>query len=337
MSKYNWTSYASPTSCLPRVPDGAKSLLAYLEDYLSWLFSMGICNCRNVRGGDTFSHHANCRALDAGIPTDNGAYIPAMGDPIIELLGPFGRRLGLDHLILNRIIYSARSPDGRPYTGVSPHNNHAHIGLSHSGAVNLTYATLVAVLGLPPGIALPGDEDAMKRGDSGFNVAVAQKRLGERGFDLGAFTPYSGPVPAWWTEGGFGPGEDGDFGGIMETGVQGFQEDLMEPKTGVLTGVQAASLGMAGGTQGAKGDKGDKGATGSRGAVGAVGVTGAAGSPGANGADGADGADGRTGATGVKGATGPQGADGEEGPQGEPGVGLEPGQEIELGQTATVL
>jgi len=305
------------------VPNGAKSLLAYLEDYFWYVNSLGICNCRNVGGSSSLSHHANCRALDAGIPTNGGLYIPAWGDPLIELLGPFGDRLGLDHLILNRRIYSARSPDGRYYGGVSPHNDHAHIGLSHSGAVNLNYATLVAVLGLPTGVQLPGDDEmnALKRGDKGNGVGWYQTALNEKS----AVTPKLVV--------------DQDFGPKTEAAVKQYQEQADFTKNGVIDGALGPLIAkdhpeMQGGE---KGDKGDKGATGARGATGAQGATGAAGTPGANGSDGDDGAAGKTGATGAKGATGSQGEDGATGPQGEPGVGLEPGQEIELGTTAKVL
>ncbi len=356
MSGYEWGAYASPTSCTPKLALGATSLAAYLQDSFAYTFSMGICNCRNTRGGSSFSHHANCRAYDCGIPTNGGVYRPELGDPIHQLLGPNGRRLGLDHLILNRIIYSARSPNGREYKGTHPHYNHAHIGLTAAAGGNLNYASIVAILGPPVGVPI-GDE-FMQAGDKGFQVAVAQKRLDALGYDLGLFTPFTGPIPAWWTEGAFAKGQDGDFGGVMTTAVSDFQADLGEAVTGVLNGVAAATLGMSGSTQGEKGDKGDqgdkglkgiqgnpgdkgdkgdKGATGSRGAQGAKGDRGAPGTPGANGADGEDGADGKTGATGAKGVKGDVGADGPDGPQGEAGVGLEPGQEIEFGTTGKVL
>jgi hypothetical protein len=152
---YNWAPYDAATGCVPH-PHGAKALAAYLEDRFPYQFSLGICNCRDVRGGTSWSHHAECRAYDCGIPTNSGAYRPELGDPIIELLGPHGKRLGLDHVILNRVIYSAKSPDGRPYTGVHPHYNHAHIGLHTIAADSLTYATLVSVLGTPTN---GGDDD----------------------------------------------------------------------------------------------------------------------------------------------------------------------------------
>ena len=189
---YNWGGYSAPTSCLPQIPQGAKSLLAYLEDSFSWVNSLGICNCRNSTGGSGLSHHANCRALDAGIPTgSNGSYLPAFGDPLIELLGPHGRELGLDHLILNRTIYSARSPDGRYYSGTHPHYNHAHIGLTTAGAINLNYASLVAILGEPAGgddmAFLPlKDGDGLSRGrpERREDVYLLQSMLGITGSGL---------------------------------------------------------------------------------------------------------------------------------------------------------
>ena len=150
---YTWGAYASPISCTPRTPLGATSLAAYLQDYFPYTFSMGICNCRLP------SHHSNCRAYDCGIPSNGGKYRTELRDPIHQLLGPVGRRLGLDHLILNRIIYSARSPNGREYKGVHPHYNHAHIGLTAVAGLNLNYASIVAILGPP--VSVPKGEDAM--------------------------------------------------------------------------------------------------------------------------------------------------------------------------------
>lgn len=156
---YSWAPYDAATGC-DQHPTGAKALLAYLVRAFPYGWSGGICNCRNINGGSSWSHHAECRAVDFMIPTAAGRYIPAYGDPIHELLGPHGRRLGLDHLILNRTVYSKKSPDGRYYGGRHPHYDHAHIGLHTIAADNLTYATLVSVLGDPGGIAPPTEGDA---------------------------------------------------------------------------------------------------------------------------------------------------------------------------------
>ena len=238
---YNWGRYASPTSCTPKIPGGAKSLLAYLIDSFPWVFSMGICNCRNTRGGSSLSHHANCRALDAGIPTNDGLYIPKYGDPIIELFGPHGRELGLDHLILNRIIYSARSPDGRRYLGVHPHRNHAHIGLTEAAAINLNYASLVAILGEPAGgdndmPFLPlKDGDGLDRGrpERREDVYLLQSLLGFTGSDL-----------------------DGFYGGDTATAVEPFTNPAGD---GTVCGGRTYASIQGEGTKGEEGEKGEDG------------------------------------------------------------------------------
>jgi len=151
MSDYNWAPYDPATSCV-KMPFGMTNLMAYLLKRFDWSRSMGICNCRLVNGGDTRSHHSECRAGDWGIDTNpDGSYIPELGDPLIELLGPHGKKLGLDHIILNRVIYSATSPDGRPYTGRHPHFDHAHMGIVQLAAHKLNMTTIIAVLGLPEG------------------------------------------------------------------------------------------------------------------------------------------------------------------------------------------
>ncbi len=195
---YNWMVYDPATGCIPHSA-GAKALAAYLEDRFPYQYSGGICNCRNINGGSTWSHHAECRAYDCMIPTDNGAYIPEYGDPIIELLGPHGRRLGLDHVILNRVFYADSSPDGRYYSGRHPHYNHAHIGLNTLGANNLTYATLVAVLGDPFDRNPPPGEETMlplEFGDVSEDIRLAKDRLNmvyNTGLDLQS-TVYDTPM-----------------------------------------------------------------------------------------------------------------------------------------------
>ena len=248
MTRYNWGSYASPTSCIPQTPQGAKSLAAYLEDYFPYQFSLGICNCRNIGGSSTFSHHANCRAYDCGIPTNGTAYRPELGDPIHQLLGPHGQRLGLDHLILNRVIYSRRSPDGRYYSGVHPHYNHAHIGLTAQAGINLNYATLVAVLGEPVGGPTPPGEDDME------TIKAIQKQCNAGGFK----------------------GADGralTVDGLLGPNTQHAMNSLA---------VAAARNPVPG----PKGDKGDTGASGTRGPTGAKGATGDTGPAGPRGPSG---------------------------------------------------
>ncbi len=234
---YTWAPYDAAHTCNQK-PQGAKALAAYLELAFPYQSSMGICNCRNTRGGSSKSHHAECRAYDAGVPVKpNGAARPELGDPIHQLLGPHGKRLGLDHLIYNRIIYSARSPDGRPYKGTHPHYNHHHIGLNTKAALNLNYATLVAVLGDPGGITPPpqGDDmsflpmmdgDGLSRGrlDKADDVTVLQDLLGFTGSD-----------------------KDGKYGAGTSAGVAPFSGDDGKVCSGETYGkIQRAALGGGG-------------------------------------------------------------------------------------------
>ena len=194
------------------------------------------------------SHHGPCWAVDLGIPTDNGAYIPEFGDPIIELIGPHGRRLGYDHSIMNRRIWSARSPDGRRYKGVHPHRNHMHLGHNKFAATNLTYATLVSVLGPPKG----EDGVILRRGSNGRYVAELQKGMSDFfAQDNGAFPPF--PGVSRFDGNPFGPGDDGDFGGICEQNVRNVQKMFGMPVNGVAdSSVQAVVFALYGDSQAAE-------------------------------------------------------------------------------------
>lgn len=143
MSRFNWAAYSGfDGRCDGKAHDGTRALLAYLQDRFPWGASLGIYNCRPP------SVHGDGRALDFRIPTGpGGAARPELGNQVVELLGPHGARLGIATLIYNRIIYSQRAPDGRPYTGPHPHKDHTHTDQTPASGMNLTYATLVAVLG----------------------------------------------------------------------------------------------------------------------------------------------------------------------------------------------
>lgn len=154
---FTFASYAGATGCTAYGPFGAQSLLTYIEDCYPQQTSMGICNCRPVAGGGAYSHHAECRAYDCGVAVsiDGGE----IGRQILNRVMPHGVRLGIDHVIYNLNpmgagrgdprIWSAAYPYGRVYTGVHPHKDHAHIGLTRASGRSLTYATLVSVCGIP--------------------------------------------------------------------------------------------------------------------------------------------------------------------------------------------
>lgn len=198
---YAWAPYERATGCTKYGPTGAEAMMVYLEDWFPGQTSFGICNCRAISGTSSWSHHAECRAYDEGFVVFTGQTI---GILTLYLLGPHGARLGIDHLIMNHQpgaadrgdprVYSARSPQGRTYTGAHPHKNHNHIGLTRNAGRRLTYATLVAVAGRPnptgDGAVLYGI-DIGKTGDPSVGpkpeYGVLQAFLVRQGFDIGAW------------------------------------------------------------------------------------------------------------------------------------------------------
>ncbi len=75
--------------------------------------SLGVYNCRTVRGGTTKSLHGEGRAVDLGLPLgSDGKGIP-VGHEIVRRLGVVGVDLGVQSVIYDRRIWSAVSPDGR--------------------------------------------------------------------------------------------------------------------------------------------------------------------------------------------------------------------------------
>ncbi len=236
---YNWAGYKGATGCTKYGPAGCQALLTYLEDRFPHQFSMGICSCRSVNGGSSYSHHAECRAYDEGMPIVVGQ---PLGYEVLELLGPHGAALGIDHIITNKkpwgsgrgepIIFSAKSPNGRVYTGAHPHKDHNHIGLTRNAGLHLTYATLVSVLG--PATSETGDDDMLlQKGSEGQSVAELQKIMAERfNQSNGTWTPL--PGKSAFDGQPFGKGEDGDFGGTCETNVKNVQGTLGQAKTGIV-------------------------------------------------------------------------------------------------------
>jgi hypothetical protein len=167
----NFAPYQSAVGCTRYGPAGPEAFMVYMEDRFPYQTSMGICACR-FTGTGSWSHHAECRAYDQGIPTNpDGSARRDLGMPIIELVGAHGARLGIDHIIYDRTIWSAVGPDGRPYTGESPHRNHIHWGFTRASATNLTYGTLREVLE-------GGDELLpLRKGDKKEDVRLLQIRL----------------------------------------------------------------------------------------------------------------------------------------------------------------
>lgn len=132
-------------------------------------YNLGIYNCRTVRGGATTSTHGEGRALDAGFPVGDPD-----GDDLLRRLLRVPGRLGIQCIIYERTIYSALSPEGRPYTGVVPHLDHLHIEFTREAAQDLTYETVKTVLARRR--RKPGTRD-LHIGMRGADVRWLQRRL----------------------------------------------------------------------------------------------------------------------------------------------------------------
>ncbi len=142
--------YAGATNCTGIAAGGARALLAWaLENYADsdGAVSLGIYNCRSVRGGSTKSLHGEGRAVDLGLPIGSDGKGMPVGRDIVDRMGGVGDAVGIQCVIFDREIWSAVSPSGRAYNGVHPHYDHLHIELTRSAAEHMTLATFRQRLG----------------------------------------------------------------------------------------------------------------------------------------------------------------------------------------------
>lgn len=122
---------------------GARALLAAWLEFDELASSMGIYNCRDVRGSGSLSMHACGRADDLGVPVTRVGH--AVMYRFLGALAPHARDLGLQLVIFDRTIWSAtRRASGERYDGVHPHRDHAHVELNQAAAAGLTLATIRA-------------------------------------------------------------------------------------------------------------------------------------------------------------------------------------------------
>lgn len=154
--------------------------MAWALDHHPKARNLGIYNCRNVRGGSSMSCHAEGRALDVGFPMVGGRG-SAAGRELVKQLLPRAAALGIQTVIYDRVIYSAKSPKGRRYTGSNPHYDHVHIELTRMAAEKLTKATIKAALvgkvKAPTKVRKLGSR-TLRRGSAGADVTRLQKFLG---------------------------------------------------------------------------------------------------------------------------------------------------------------
>lgn len=146
---YKFHPLVPAKDCSGKAQPGTRALMLASLDNFEGTYDWGIYNCRSVRGGATLSHHAEGRAGDIGIPLVNGRANTKVGDPIVKVLLENAWELGLDHLIWNKQKWSAKYPDGAPYSGSTPtlrHEDHIHAGMTWAYALDLTVDEAYAIL-----------------------------------------------------------------------------------------------------------------------------------------------------------------------------------------------
>lgn len=212
-----FAAWQGATTCTGSASPGARALMKWILDNTKDARNLGIYNCRTVRGGSTTSLHGEGRACDVGMPMTAGRGSKA-GHALVKKLIAHASELEIQAVIYDRRIWSAKSPNGRAYTGVHPHYDHLHIELTRKGAANLTLAKIREILEddaleaireilrpkpepAKPSGAKPGSR-TIKRGSKGDDVEFVQKFIGRQ--RCGA--------------------ADGIFGAKTEAGVEWYQK-----------------------------------------------------------------------------------------------------------------
>lgn len=198
---FTFATWQAATSCTGSARPGARALLDwFLSEYPGVARSGGIYNCRPVRGTTTtFSVHSEGRAVDVMMPVVNSRGNPA-GHAAIARLAPHGRALGIQTIIFDRRIWSARSPAGRAYTGVNPHYDHLHLELTREAATTLTLGRIRLLAG----------------------TTVTTLQLGSRTLRLE--TPYMRGDDVKFVQGKVGTTQDGVFGPGTHSKVAAWQQ-----------------------------------------------------------------------------------------------------------------
>jgi len=123
-------AYDKATYCTKGPAKGTQSLAALIKGQFPFVTQTGIFNCRQIRGADNLSTHAEGRGIDIHVKTIND------GDKIRDWLFANRTTFGLQEIIWNRRIWTSnREKDGfRAYKGVNPHTDHVHTAQNRQSA-----------------------------------------------------------------------------------------------------------------------------------------------------------------------------------------------------------
>jgi hypothetical protein len=145
---------ASWGTTVGRCQPGCHALLDYFNG--KGFTNQGCYNDRPVRGSASVpSLHREGRAVDI-TPDGNPDGLTAL----IDLLVWHHEALGVQQVIWQRAFWRCDRDGWHRYSGVNPHEDHAHIEVTWWGAAELTVALLQAHLD-PPRIELPERKDQM--------------------------------------------------------------------------------------------------------------------------------------------------------------------------------
>jgi hypothetical protein len=117
-----------------------KQAIRFIHANFPQVKNLGIYVCRNVKGTNARSSHAEGRALDIGLR----AGFPAerlIGDQLFRAIIASATRSGIDNVIWNRQIWSVSHPRPRPFVGTypngapkNPHTDHIHVEWTRDGS-----------------------------------------------------------------------------------------------------------------------------------------------------------------------------------------------------------
>lgn len=234
-----WPAYQPAGRCTGKVTRGADALMDWaVGDYGQGAYNLGIYNCRGTGSGSR-SVHGEGRAIDVGF---RGVANPA-GTRLLNTLLPHVGALGIQLIIWNRRMYSARYPGGTRYTGVSPHTDHLHIEITWNAANNLTRDRIRQVIGggftpaptpMPKPAPAPAvDWQAIRRWNAGlvYNDFVKLPNLdgsSPPSMQIGVLQNALNIVR------NAGLKVDGQYGGATMLQVLAFQQDVNKLKPGTI-------------------------------------------------------------------------------------------------------
>lgn len=142
MTGPHFAAWQQAVHCTGSASPGARALMVGMLLAFPGTRNLGIYNCRSTALGN-MSAHSEGRALDVGCSMPTGEHLVRS---LLHLpIGP--ACLGISAIIHNRVIYSRKSPGGRPYSGNS-HTDHVHIEITRKAGRHLSLLRVKRVLGL---------------------------------------------------------------------------------------------------------------------------------------------------------------------------------------------